>query len=201
MYGGLARHKDITPDAYALVLCHETGHLLGGWPAVEGKGIDMMSSEGNSDYYATYICARILWSDQKKENSKYRDLADKEILAFCNNIYFEIDAQNLCYRSIMGSKSLAIFLNKGINISIKNNDQNIVSSTLYEYPKPQCRMDTFMAGAACKRYNKWQHSKYPLNEKENSLRSCFGIYDSTRKGIEKGLRPRCWFKPTIFSDN
>ncbi len=32
MYGGLARHKDITNDAFTLVVCHEVGHHLGGAP-------------------------------------------------------------------------------------------------------------------------------------------------------------------------
>ena len=32
MFGGMARHKDLTPDAFRLVLCHELGHHLGGAP-------------------------------------------------------------------------------------------------------------------------------------------------------------------------
>ena len=32
LYGGLARHPLITEDAYALVICHEIGHHIGGAP-------------------------------------------------------------------------------------------------------------------------------------------------------------------------
>ena len=32
MYGGLARHPDVTADGFALVVCHELGHHLGGAP-------------------------------------------------------------------------------------------------------------------------------------------------------------------------
>ena len=29
MFGGLARHKNITPDGFAMVVCHEIGHHIG----------------------------------------------------------------------------------------------------------------------------------------------------------------------------
>ena len=34
MYGGLARHKAITKDGFALVVCHEIGHHFGGLPRI-----------------------------------------------------------------------------------------------------------------------------------------------------------------------
>ena len=34
MYGGLARHSRTTEDGFALVMCHELGHHLGGFPHV-----------------------------------------------------------------------------------------------------------------------------------------------------------------------
>ena len=34
MYGGLARHSLITKDGFAIVMCHEMGHHLGGAPKV-----------------------------------------------------------------------------------------------------------------------------------------------------------------------
>ena len=32
MFGGLARRPEITPDGFALVVCHELGHHLAGYP-------------------------------------------------------------------------------------------------------------------------------------------------------------------------
>ena len=32
MHGGLARRPEVTPDAFSLVLCHEIGHHLAGFP-------------------------------------------------------------------------------------------------------------------------------------------------------------------------
>jgi hypothetical protein len=36
MFGGLARHEAITEDGFALVVCHEVGHHLGGAPKKAG---------------------------------------------------------------------------------------------------------------------------------------------------------------------
>ena len=59
MFGGLARHKLVTPDGFALVACHEMGHHLGGAPRRGGWA----SNEGQSDYYATTKCARRIWAE------------------------------------------------------------------------------------------------------------------------------------------
>src|SRR5690606_11499441 len=60
MYGWLARHETITEDGFALVLCHEIGHHLGGAPKVAGLlGLNRWASnEGQADYYATLKCLR-----------------------------------------------------------------------------------------------------------------------------------------------
>ena len=58
MYGGLARHATITEDGFALVLCHETGHLLGGAPKVAGFMNKWASNEGQADYFANLKCLR-----------------------------------------------------------------------------------------------------------------------------------------------
>ena len=36
MFGGLARHEAITDDGFALVVCHEIGHHIGGAPKKAG---------------------------------------------------------------------------------------------------------------------------------------------------------------------
>jgi hypothetical protein len=55
MFGGLARHKTVTPDGFALVMCHEVGHHVGGAPKY-GGGNDWASNEGQSDYFGTLKC-------------------------------------------------------------------------------------------------------------------------------------------------
>src|SRR5690606_37692278 len=65
IYGGLARHKAITQDGLTLVLCHELGHHLGGYPK---KSTNKWSSaEGQADYYSTAKCLRHFWKEENNE--------------------------------------------------------------------------------------------------------------------------------------
>ena len=75
MYGGLARHQAVTADGFALVVCHEIGHHIGGSPVYGGKpsqangsggwgggggggSNSWASNEGQSDYFANTKCLR-----------------------------------------------------------------------------------------------------------------------------------------------
>ena len=62
MYGGLARHEHATLDSFRVVACHEIGHHLGGAPRRSGwwGSIGWASNEGQSDYYANFICMKKL---------------------------------------------------------------------------------------------------------------------------------------------
>ena len=60
MYGGLARRPEITKDGFTMVLCHEIGHHLAGFPFDGGAG-RWPANEGNSDYFAALSCSRNLW--------------------------------------------------------------------------------------------------------------------------------------------
>ncbi len=51
MYGGLARYPGMTLRAFLGVVCHETGHHLGGRPRY-GQNTDWASVEGQADYWA-----------------------------------------------------------------------------------------------------------------------------------------------------
>lgn len=201
MYGGLARHHTVTKDGFALVLCHETGHLLAGFPAY-GSTSDrgrMMGDEGNSDYYATFACANFLWGEQDEINAKAREAVKPAAQEFCDKVYPDDEkAQNLCYRSVNGAEGLAQFLNGDREVFFDKPDTNKVASTSHRHPKGQCRLDTYMAGAACKKYAEWQHKQYPTNEQEMFKQSCSGEYPADANVIkEQGFRPRCWFAPKV----
>lgn len=60
MFGGLARRPEVTLDGFRMVICHEIGHHLGGFPN-EGWA----SYEGQSDYYATHACAKKIMSKDR----------------------------------------------------------------------------------------------------------------------------------------
>src|SRR6478609_3194601 len=83
MYGGLARRPEVTRDGFALVLCHEIGHHLGGYPYSSAWA----ANEGESDYFATLACGRQLWADQPDVNADFRDTVESIPKALCDKAW------------------------------------------------------------------------------------------------------------------
>lgn len=54
--GGTTRIKGMSLDAYAAIVCHEIGHIVGGTPFQTIAGAEWSSAEGQSDYFAASIC-------------------------------------------------------------------------------------------------------------------------------------------------
>ena len=55
MFGGLARYPIMTLDGMALVICHETGHHMGGAPKYYDDPAEWATTEGGADYFAA-VC-------------------------------------------------------------------------------------------------------------------------------------------------
>lgn len=54
--GGTTRVKGMTKDAYATIICHELGHVLGGAPYQTINGVEWSSAEGQADFFAARVC-------------------------------------------------------------------------------------------------------------------------------------------------
>jgi hypothetical protein len=189
MYGGLARREEVTKDGFALVLCHELGHHLGGFPKVARWAAD----EGQADYFATHGCGKTLWKNDLAENAKFRATVLPQAKAMCDSTYTDENAQNLCYREAMGGYSLAKLLgNLGgqTEIGFETPDQAIVEDTYHGHPQAQCRLDTYTAGARC--LSNWDINIIPQSEQESANYTC-----NQSQGFEAGTRPLCWFKPAL----
>ncbi|NRA63839.1 MAG: hypothetical protein HRU19_05115 [Pseudobacteriovorax sp.] len=200
MYGGLARRPEVTPDGFALVVCHELGHHLAGFPFSSRWA----ANEGQSDYYATLTCARELWRDDIERNAEFRETIDEFPKALCDEVWEDIDDQNLCYRSMEGGKSLADLLSalRNQTVSFETPDTNTVSRTQNSHPQGQCRLDTYMAGALCKA--EWDIDVIPgkdLGSRRNSAQAeeAAGEYSCLQQiaELEEGVRPLCWFKSQL----
>lgn len=202
MYGGLARHPDVTVDAFRLVACHELGHHLGGSPKKAGGfwgGAAWASNEGQADYYASLKCFRRLVIEGQKLNldvagpdlSKYPaselNLAKTE----CAKSFTRSDDQEICVRATMGGYAIGRMFNSfNTNtkpISLATPNPNVVSRTNDNHPESQCRTDTYFQGAICDvsyRDDVSNNDEYrgTCNNKDNHPR---------------GLRPLCWFKPSV----
>ncbi len=89
VFGGLARLKEMTKDSFALVVCHELGHHFGGFPV---KSMGWVSTEGNSDYFATQVCAWLIWGAKRRENAEF---ASKILEVMIKAVFFIERISNL----------------------------------------------------------------------------------------------------------
>ena len=177
MFGGLARRPEITFDGFAMVLCHEVGHHLAGFPFVE----DWAANEGQSDYFAMQACAKNIW----KDNPTVKTI-DPIAKKYCDQ--YSPEDLNLCYREMNAGYSLAKLLGAlgGSPVSFATPDKVIVRRTNSAHPNAQCRLDTYVAATLCG--TQWQDSVIPQTEAESAEYLCTSNIQA---------RPKCWFKPTL----
>ena len=171
-YGGLARRPEITPDGFALVVCHEIGHLLGGAPYYPGE---VESNEGQSDYFATLKCARKIWADGVvRFPAKSNYSLPQQVTMSCTTAFRNAKLVRTCTRSNRAAVGLARLLGRliaegtdseYIAPSFLTPDKSVVEQTDHGHPAAQCRLDTMYAGSLGR------------------------------------ARPRCWYNPEDSSEN
>lgn len=200
MYGGLARRPEVTPDGFAMVVCHELGHHLGGFPFVSGWA----SNEGQSDYFATQACARKIWSAQGDENAKFRETVGAFEKEKCDTAWQVEAEQNLCYRVAAAGQSLGNLLatlNKGKLPDFSTPDAKVVRRMQNSHPPAQCRLDTYLRGALCSvtfdetlipgKGHPKGHNSTEAEMDANMVSCALGTV------VEFAARPACWFKSKL----
>ena len=204
MYGGLARRPEVTPDGFALVVCHELGHHLAGYSF--GSGWTWAANEGQSDYFATQSCARMIWGKEFRMNEAFRrfnvpaTVAAKCAEAWPNNT----NAQGFCHRASLAGHSLAALLaalGSQPLPSFDSPDTTVVSRTNHAHPKGQCRLDTYFQGALCNKTfdpNVIPGRNHPRGQlSAEAEMDAMKVSCSSKEGFKIGARPTCWFKPMI----
>lgn len=190
MFGGLARRPEVTADGFAIVLCHEIGHHLAGYPFASSWA----ANEGQSDYFSTAVCAQKLL--EVTEDLGHGDELPEEVKDRCDAAHPARGARATCYRAVAGGKSLAELLGGGPgSVDYDTPDRRVVARTNHAHPAAQCRLDTYVAGALCGD-ERWSDGVIP--GKQGSGRNTKTAQDeayakSCRNGV--GARPRCWFAP------
>ncbi len=186
MFGGLARHEAITEDGFALVLCHEIGHHLGGAPKVNGLfGLNRWASnEGQADYFATLKCLRRMFLNDNNSAIVARMNVPAAVRTGCAREHGRAEEAALCVRTSMAGLSTATWLARGGAISFTTPDAGVVRRTNHAHPAAQCRLDTYWQGALCDK----SHSE-EVSQSDEVQGTC---HAST--GHDIGLRPNCWFK-------
>jgi len=191
IYGGFYLSPRQTRDGLIFGICHELGHLFGGAPRrpapfdydgpIAHDGQSLLSSEGQSDYYAGLVCFReIAAGEDHLESLKGRHIPDR-VIQECDRAWGpNTDSARICYRTALAAFDL-LNLVRDFPISFDHPDTRIVERTnSYSYPSRQCRLDTAFAGALCqKRSRKRFNSDDPLAD------GCMG---------GAGARPACWFR-------
>jgi hypothetical protein len=143
--GGLARRDFVTVDGVALIVCHEIGHGLGGWPTQLSD--PHVSIEGQADYFATKDCLQqffLLWSDDNVT-------VTAEIMQLCQQYYQTPLELKLCYRSMRAIRERELkFATEGATTSIFTPSTEVATELNRQagvYPSYQCRIDTYVHAA------------------------------------------------------
>lgn len=197
MYGGLARYKTMTADGFAMVMCHELGHHMGGFPRTKGLlGSSWASNEGQSDYFATMKCfRRVYGEDDNVAIVKPMDVPQL-VTATCTKTWKSQKEIALCERSAMTSLVLANTLyTLGRSSATPREPANApafntpttasVSQTDNSHPLAQCRLDTYFSGALC---------GIAFTE-DFAQDNAIGGACAEEKGDKFAFRPHCWYKP------
>ena len=185
MYGGLARHKDVTDDGFALVVCHELGHHLGGAPKVGGFMMKWASNEGQADYFGSLKCMRTVYGN----DDNVRIVSQMDVPEYakekCIKSWATEDEQALCMRIAMAGKSLSKLLARSGTPSFSTPDSSVVSRTNDKHPAGQCRLDTYFHGTLCDK-----DISDDVSNRDRNKGVCV-----RKRGYKDGARPLCWYKP------
>lgn len=210
LYGGLARRKEMTADGFTLVVCHEIGHHLAGYPMYVGDWgmINSLASEGQADYYAAQACLRGLWKDE--DNTVDGTGVPPSVSEKCAANWKDAAERQLCERIVLAGKSAADTwaASEGVTVSLDTTDPEVATQTNHNYyPSAQCRLDTYVAGALCRVHFDDRVIPGRLHPDGQESDGAFeqAMLQSCRDG--DGMRPACWFRssrdysPTLFKRN
>lgn len=177
MFGGMARRPEVNIQAFALIVCHELGHHLAGFPAYSGS---WASSEGQSDYFSTMVCGRKFFSTIRDDVEYLNATA----IRICKEAY-DGSKRRTCYHVLKGASGLSSLLSNmsGERSSFDTPSTSRVSRTNTSHPSAQCRLDTMVSGVLCQK--EWVDMVIPTRANQAD-------YNCT---IGDGARPRCWYAP------
>lgn len=126
--GGTTRVEGMTKDAYAAIVCHELGHVLGGAPHQTIHGAQWASAEGQADFFAAAVCL--------PKYFKSLGTSSQDISARVEKAGYEMLSSLAPYAS--GTKDEVAFLQRFYELHEK-----VDATLINNYPSLQCRYETF----------------------------------------------------------
>lgn len=204
--GGLARRPELSGDGMTLIICHEIGHHLAGFPFYVGTpfGGYWAATEGQSDYYSTHVCAKNMWANETDLNASFALKVNPFAKNECDSVYGQQTERDLCYRTAVALESVILTmatLKKVPMPQYTTPDRSIATGTLENHPKTQCRFDTLFMGNLCAaKFNqelipgkKTRAGRESVDaERESAINACSVLNEFTQ-----GHRPACWFKSRL----
>lgn len=146
--GAVPHSGRMSVEGYAIVACHEMGHILGGAPRQERLISKWSSVEGQADYFATNEC---MWRYARSGYFTHSiNNFNDSMIERCEQKFDQLDDVLGCMRIMSGIQAMVDYFNRNVSaekrISIDARDTSKVTRTLQKYPSAQCRVDTWMAG-------------------------------------------------------
>lgn len=191
LYGGMARHPRMTNDAYALVICHELGHHLGGAPKKKPTPTtrSWASNEGQADYYGTLKCMRKVFLHDDNAAILKTMTVYKPIVDYCKRAWKTPADFYICVRSGLAGNALAsVFQDiskERVYPKLETPTRNAVATTNDGHPASQCRLDTYVQGAMCR-----VDDRTDVSDTNERVGVCHPA-----NGDKFGGRPFCWYHP------
>ena len=185
--GELARGKYMTPDGLLYVACHEAGHHFGGFPKKSWA-----TAEGGADYFAALKCMRaILKNDELNAKAGELEL-HPDVRKKCQEVYSDADDFQICLRTAKAGEDMArAFEYRSSKVdrpeSMFFQELPAVTETLTGYPSRLCRAETAYQGSICNK-----GPEFPISYSNETEGYCH-----EKNGDTFGMRPKCWFKPTV----
>jgi hypothetical protein len=192
--GGFPRYRGITPDAYALVVCHEIGHFIGGFPYK--SEFSWTNAEGSADYFATSKCFRLYAARDSLAFNREAVAKFSPPARVTDNCRKNFDSEMdrlICLRSAKANLELSVamshMLREEVRPAFERFDPAQVAETNPNHPANQCRLDTYLAGALCK-----EAPMTMISWTDENIGACTPLQHPE----VQSYRPRCWFKPSSY---
>ncbi len=193
MFGGLARMGAMTEEGFAMVICHELGHQIGGLPKkTSWWGVaSWAAAEGQSDYFSTAKCMKLMYKDQDNTTALINQTIPPVASEKCQEVYSSTQDQEVCLRTSLGALALGEVLasmggqTTGFPKLETPSTQVVQKTNVSGYPSSQCRVDTYFQGALCDIAGDVDTSESDIHQG----------YCARENGYTIGTRPLCWFNP------
>lgn len=187
---GMLASPRLTPDSLRITVCHELGHIYGGSPRrnvpldwegpIAEDGRSHLSAEGEADYYTTLVCFRKMVDGQDHQAALAGRTVPLVTKSKCATVWgADTNEALICERAALGSLDFLNFI-KDFDISLERKAPEVaLRIILDQYPSRQCRLDTFVAGALCRKEFSLQ-----LDRNNSSASDC---------PQPEAKRPACWY--------